>query len=340
MLSSESVKDAWYALAIANSLADGPLRRVLFGEPIVLFRGSSGEASALADICPHRNAPLSLGKIIGDRLQCRYHGFEFDRAGRCRHIPSQESVPAAMRTRTYPLIERYGIIWVWAGAASEADPDKLVDWPWFHDPSFRCLHLEFVLDAPVEMAIDNLMDLTHVHFVHAFGVNLPVHNSAPMKVSTANDTVSYSRDVSGGRFLSDSGDGEGDASYLEIGGALLSPGLVQTSGLTRSRATDEMIDGPHRIILHGLTPEAPDRVRYVYLRAWNKYHSPPEIAAAIAEDQGALVEDKEIIEATYRNKLSIGDAVGDRLVGIDEAAVRARRRYGGYAGTALPAVLR
>jgi vanillate O-demethylase monooxygenase subunit len=340
MQDSISLKDAWYAVAIADQLGTEPVRREIFGEPVVLYRGKSGNVHALFDACPHRNAPLSLGKVCGDAIQCRYHGFEFDSGGQCTKVPGQEKAPSVLRARAYPLVERYGVIWLWPGDADAASEDRLVDWPWYSDPAFRCLHLEFVLDAPVEMAIDNLMDLTHVHFVHAFGVNLPIHASAPMKVSTANDSVSYTRDVSGGKFISDTGESDAGSSYMEIGGAFFPPSVVQTSGLTRDRSTNAMIDGPHRIILHGLTPEAPDRVRYIYVRAWNLYHSPEDVAAAIAEDEGALVEDKDIIEATYRNKLSIGGAAADRLVAIDEAAVKARRRYAAFADADLPEILR
>jgi phenylpropionate dioxygenase-like ring-hydroxylating dioxygenase large terminal subunit len=335
-----SVQNAWYAVAVARMVVDSPVQRWLFGTPIVLFRDSMGSISALVDICPHRNAPLSLGRVVGDRLQCRYHGFEFERSGRCAAIPNQASAPAALTVRALPTIERYGIIWVWPGDSTEADPTQMVDWPWYDDPAFQSLHLEFTLDAPVEMALDNLMDLTHVHFVHAFGANLPVHNSAPMKVSTENDAVRYTRDVIGAKFLSDRGEESEAPTYMEIGGAFFPPAVVQTSGLTKSSATREIAEGPHRIILHGLTPERADRTHYVYMRSWNIYLSPDDVAAAITEDEGALLEDKDIIEATWRHKNSIGGAAGDRLVGIDEAAVKARRRYAAFEGTALPQVLR
>ncbi len=325
---SGSLKDAWYAVTTSETLKDTPLRRWLFGEPVVVYRDAGGSIAVLADNCPHRNAPLSLGMLVDGALQCTYHGFRFNGEGRCVHIPNMSGAPPeALSVRPYPAVERHGIVWVWPGEAAQADPARLPGWRYGEDPAYRTIWTEFVIDAPVEMVIDNLMDLTHVHFVHAFGVNLPVHNSAPMKVRKDGDQVHYTRDVEGARFLSDTGEARANSTYMEIGGSFLPPALVSTFGLTKSVETRELAAGPQRIILHGLTPETPNRTRYIYMRSWNLYLSEEDVAAAVAEDVGALEEDKGIIEATYRNKLDLGEAAQERLVAIDEAAVRARRIY-------------
>src|SRR5215207_11581694 len=72
-------------------LGDRPLARVIAGVPVVLFR-SQGRAAALVDRCPHRNVPLSLGRVLADgRLECAYHGWQFDCQGVCRKVPGLES---------------------------------------------------------------------------------------------------------------------------------------------------------------------------------------------------------------------------------------------------------
>jgi vanillate O-demethylase monooxygenase subunit len=325
-MSSDSLKNGWYVIAVADTLGAQPLQRWIYDEPVVLFRGPDGAAAALFDMCPHRNAPLSLGKVVADGIQCGYHGIRFGASGRCLSIPSQAgSPPKALSVRAYPVIERYGLIWIWPGEPDRAAQSKPLDWPYFSDPRYRSLYVELVVDAPVAMLVENLMDLTHVHFVHKFGANLPVHNSEPMRVWTEETAVHFTRNLAGARFLSDTGQAPVPESYVEIGGSYLPPGVVTTSAVPKSVLTGEVVEGPQRMIIHALTPESHDRVRYIALRSWNLYHSPEEVAAAIREDTDALQEDKVIVEETYRHRRKLGEVARERLVSIDEAAVRARR---------------
>src|SRR5581483_10179825 len=97
--------NAWYAAAFADEVGRAPLARVLLGEPVVLYRREDGVPVALEDRCCHRRAPLSKGKVIGDRLQCGYHGFTVDGSGACVAIPGQDRVPASVGVRSYPLAE-------------------------------------------------------------------------------------------------------------------------------------------------------------------------------------------------------------------------------------------
>jgi len=85
MVSGTYLRNAWYVAAWSDNLADGQLlSRTILKEPIVLFRKSDGNVGALQDRCPHRFAPLHMGKIVGgDRVQCPYHGLEFDSSGAC-----------------------------------------------------------------------------------------------------------------------------------------------------------------------------------------------------------------------------------------------------------------
>jgi phenylpropionate dioxygenase-like ring-hydroxylating dioxygenase large terminal subunit len=324
--SERSIKDGWYVIALAESLARGPIQRWIFDEPVVLYRGADGVATALFDMCPHRNAPLSLGKVVADGIQCGYHGFRFNSAGRCVAIPNQASAPAkALSVRAYPVTERYGLIWIWPGDPARAAATPVLDWPYYSDPGYRSLHVELTVNAPLHMLVDNLMDLTHVHFVHKFGANLLVHNSSPMRVWTEETAVHFTRELEEARFLSDTGAPPVAQSYMEVGASFRPPGIVTTTAVPKSRATGKVVEGPQRMFIHGLTPESHDRVRYIALRSWNIHHSADEVAAAIREDTEALQEDKEIVEKTYRHRLTLGELARERLVSIDEAAVRARR---------------
>ena len=113
--------NAWYVAAWDHELADGLLARTFLGEDVVLYRDSAGAPVALENRCCHRHLPLSEGRLLGDRIQCGYHGLEFDRSGACVRIPGQSRIPPGAVVRAYPVVERYRCIWIWMGDPAAAD---------------------------------------------------------------------------------------------------------------------------------------------------------------------------------------------------------------------------
>src|SRR5687768_5599064 len=109
------LRNYWYAAALASELGERLLSREILGEPIVLYRTSSGNPAALADMCPHRQYPLSRGTLLGDTLRCGYHGLVFDTTGKCVEIPGQTNIPPRARVRSYPVAEKWQWVWVWTG---------------------------------------------------------------------------------------------------------------------------------------------------------------------------------------------------------------------------------
>src|SRR5690606_33221232 len=99
-------------------------RRVL-DLPIVAYRKQNRQPIALLDRCPHKLVPLSLGLVVGDTLQCGYHGLQFDGGGMCVRVPGQARIPSGARVRGFPVAERYGAIWIWMGDPGKADPDRI-----------------------------------------------------------------------------------------------------------------------------------------------------------------------------------------------------------------------
>ncbi|WP_109807163.1 aromatic ring-hydroxylating dioxygenase subunit alpha [Sphingosinithalassobacter portus] len=164
------LRNAWYAAAWLDEIDDKPLARTFLEEPVVLFRDTSGGLVALADRCPHRFAPLSQGKIVGDAIQCPYHGLRFDGQGSCvynYHGP----VPKAAKVPSYPLMERDGLVWIWMGDPELADEDKLPDFGSFTtDSDYAFAHGYLPVTGNYQLVVDNLLDLTHGQFLHtAFG---------------------------------------------------------------------------------------------------------------------------------------------------------------------------
>ena len=109
-------RNIWYVAALPAELTDKPLSRKILGERLALFRTESGQVVALEDKCPHRMLPLSRGRVIGERVQCAYHGAEFSPDGKCVNVPGQTDLPANIHVRAYPVRERYGMVWVWMGS--------------------------------------------------------------------------------------------------------------------------------------------------------------------------------------------------------------------------------
>ena len=115
------VRNTWYVAAFADEIAPGKqIGRKYLGESVVLFRTDSGEIAALEDRCSHRAMPLSAGHVEGEITRCCYHGVEFDKRGACTRIPNQARIPTAANVRSYPVVEKDHLIWIWMGEAAAA----------------------------------------------------------------------------------------------------------------------------------------------------------------------------------------------------------------------------
>jgi vanillate O-demethylase monooxygenase subunit len=165
------LRNCWYAAAYAHEVGDAPLARQLLGEHVVLFRTSDGAAHALFDRCPHRFAPLSMGILVDDTIQCPYHGLRFGTDGMCAYNPHYAALPKAARIKAYPLLERHGLIWIWMGDG-EPDPGKLpAEFALFDDPRIRTVSGYLHVAGNYQLIIDNLLDLTHAPYLHpAFAI--------------------------------------------------------------------------------------------------------------------------------------------------------------------------
>lgn len=174
-LTAELIKGLWYVAAPGRDVKAGKtLAKTLVGEPVLLGRDRNGEVFALRDICPHRGIPLRYGTFDGQTVQCCYHGWRFDSAGACVEIPSlregQQMDLTKIRCRSYPVVERQGLIWIFVARAGETpaeagfpEPPLMPDFGPKVGPRFHCM-LPF--GCSVDHAAFGLMDPTHAAFVH------------------------------------------------------------------------------------------------------------------------------------------------------------------------------
>lgn len=160
------LQNAWYMAAWSGELGDDLLARRLCGRPVVLFRRRDGAVAALADRCPHRFAPLSRGTREGDAIRCGYHGLAFDAQGTCVHNPYADRLPRGAQVAVWPVVERDGIAWIWFGAAGAADPGLIPDFSMLVRPCGPPLRGYQPMRANYQFGTDNLMDLSHIEFVH------------------------------------------------------------------------------------------------------------------------------------------------------------------------------
>jgi len=161
------VWNAWHVAAWSHEIQDAPLARTILGEPVALFRDGEGRAAALEDRCCHRAAPLTQGQVTPEGLECGYHGMVFDGTGACVSNPGEEGGPTGYFVRSFPIVEKQHFVWIWMGDPALADESKIIDYP-YHDDTQKWPFKYAVIPMPCNymLLVDNLMDLSHLGFVH------------------------------------------------------------------------------------------------------------------------------------------------------------------------------
>jgi len=163
------LRNVWYVAAWGKEIEEGgTLGRTILDEPIVFYRKSNGEVAAIGDRCPHRFAPLHMGKLVDDCVQCPYHGLRFDEHGKCVHNPHGDgSIPRAAQVKAYPVCERHLAVWIWMGDAALADPALIPDYSFLSAAKPTARNIGYLpTRANYELLSDNIMDLSHTDFLH------------------------------------------------------------------------------------------------------------------------------------------------------------------------------
>lgn len=190
-------ENAWYVGCTSDEIDDGPLGRTVCGEKIVFYRPDSNRVAALTDFCPHRGAPLSLGSVTDGQLRCGYHGMKFNADGSCAGMAGQRKSLLKKSVQSYPVVERYGYVWLWPGDTEQANPDDIPDLEWADSADWAFGGGRFHINCDFRLLIDNLMDLTHETYVHATSIGQPEIEEAAPETSVSDGTVIVSRMMPG-----------------------------------------------------------------------------------------------------------------------------------------------
>ena len=185
--------NAWYAATWDAELRHELLARTITGIKMVLYRTENGDAVALQDACWHRLVPLSMGKLLGDNIQCAYHGIRYNAQGRCVFMPSQETINPSAAVRSFPVVERHRFVWVWPGDPALADPALVPDLHWNKDPAWAGDGKTIHAACDYRLIVDNLMDLTHETFIHSLSIGNDAVAEAPFDVTHGDRTTTVSR---------------------------------------------------------------------------------------------------------------------------------------------------
>jgi phenylpropionate dioxygenase-like ring-hydroxylating dioxygenase large terminal subunit len=324
--------NVWYMAAWSGEVGEPLLHRRLFGLPVVLYRLENGQVAALVDRCPHRFAPLSRGERRGDAIRCGYHGLTFDAAGTCIHNPFGERIPPGAQVRSFPTQERDGIVWLWAGKPELADAARIPRFEVLQDASGAPPMTGYMqMNANYEFGTDNLMDLSHIEFVHkgsfaGAGVIFSGKHTVqeeedgvlrsnwwmPGVAAPAHTYGIYPRDMLTDHWLDMRWQAPASM-HLEIGAT--PQGSAREQGIIVQQA-------------HILTPETDSTTHYFWAttRGGGPASEPGDAMLRALMNQAFDVEDKPMIEAAYRNLDGV-DFWDQKPVflGVDAGGARARR---------------
>lgn len=329
------LKNAWYVAMWAQDLAPGQLAsRTIIGESLVFLRKEDGSVAAMADRCPHRFAPLHMGKVLpGGRIQCPYHGLQFDASGACVHNPhGGGAIPPTAQVRTYPVVEKHLCLWVWMGNRAP-DESRIPDFS-ILDTALKA-HMtrpdHIVVRAHYQLLVDNLLDLSHAMYLHDGILATADSANAEIKLEQTDDSVTIGRYACGVPIVGlmraywphEVGDRFSEIRWTPPCSLLLYQGVC--------RAGQNAAEGSGYYGVHLLTPETESTTAYHFTAVRFGVQTAPEdddaINRRIAETRrfAFAEQDAPMIEAQQCNINASSRALTPALLSIDAGLVRCKR---------------
>ena len=306
---AEYLENAWYVAAQSGRIDERLLPLTLLGDNLLFYRNSENKVVALEDACPHRKMPLSMGKRVGDAVQCGYHGLTFDAAGRCIHAPTQDKIPGNAMVRSYPVVEKYNLVWIWMGQPELADEAKILQLADFDDPGWgltdggmlecQCHYLYL---------LDNLLDPSHVAWVHQTSFASAGTEDVPLVIEDTESGVLVSRwikDIDPPPYYADMLPFKGKVDRLQYYEAVMPSIAINMSTYAPAGLggdSDNLPDDSYRMrSYHFITPIDSHSTRYHWFQHYNT-NTRDEATRKKLNDgaRGAFEEDRVVLEAVDR----------------------------------------
>ena len=325
------LQNQWYVVAAASEVQRIPFARTVCNEPVVVFRRADGSIAALEDRCPHRKAPLSLGEIVGNDIQCGYHGMRFAGDGACTRIPSdpERAIPPAFRARAYPVIERFGLIFVWIGEFAAADPVLLPDFKANTADNWTAVFGYHQVRCHYQLVIDNLLDSTRLDYVHKTTLSASASGTeAPLEVEVSGDVVRTRRVIWNSLptafHVAITGD-PGNIDRYQLAEFRPPVHVVLTIGAEPAGKFPDM-RSPNRLVINSCTPETESSTHYFWSVARPFAIGDEAVSKAIREmTYTAFDEDARML--SHQQRMIESDRSGRPLTSFtsDRAAAAVRR---------------
>jgi len=331
-----AARNHWYVAAWADEVKREPMERWIVNEPIAFYRTEDGRAVALQGRCPHRHFPLGKSRLVGDDIECLYHGITFSPTGECVRIPSQGMVPASCKVKSYPLVERWRWLWIWMGDPALADESLIPDHQQLGltDPDFTVESGTYhAVPGRYMLMHDNLFDLTHFGFLHKTSIGAGDFSQVEEKRENGDTWISSHRefpDIDCPPLYSQLFDYNGNVDRA-FGMKLYLPCLhAGYDFISKSRTSSEdpgALLGRVRVY-HAITPETRHRAHYFFAFGRTFKRDDAEFGQAMLAGFNAVIGEDLIATREIEALLStLGSAPAEVLLKADATCVRGRRLF-------------
>jgi len=303
------LRNCWYVAGWSKDF-DRVLKAEKFlNENIVIYRKKDGSPAALENACPHRKLPLSKGTLADDNIICAYHGLTFNSEGQCTDSPTQRGMtPRRAVVKSYPVVDRYRLLWIWMGDPKLADPELIFPIDNFDNPNWGCTD-GGVLDIKCNYlwVCDNLLDPSHVAWVHVTSFAGAGTDDEPLEIKKTDRGVVVSRWINGNMpspYYADLVKFDGNCDRLQHYEMCL-PAIA----LNKSIYTPEGTGGPGKpyventyvnISYNFMTPIDEDNTRYFWFQHRNTDPNNKKISEKMnAGAMMAFEEDRAVLEDVH-----------------------------------------
>ncbi len=288
---SRALRRCWQPVARVQDLARGPQRAVLLGEALAVFLTESGAPAVVSDRCAHRGASLSMGAVVGEGIQCPYHGWEWQGGdGACSRIPSladQRQIPPRARIPAYPARELWGLVWTVLEQPLGEPPMP----GWFDPERWRCGHgTPFEIPVGLGVTIENFRDVSHFAFVHRATLGVVSEVIEPLQVAREGIEVTMRREMR-------TADGDGAWESLREGfNHVIAPNFTSI----RMR----MVKG-ERCLLHAARAISATDSAHYWMEGLSENFDELTMEEAIESEERLYAEDREIMAAVEPRELPL-----------------------------------